>query len=408
MSSIIISKSRALSGTVNIGGSKNAALPIIFSTLTVCGTSRLTNVPDISDVRISLKILSKMGADIKRCGDTLFINTDRAQYKVPDVNDVNSLRASSYLIGAMLARFRRAPVMSFGGCNFEPRPIDMHIDAAAALGASLDGDTLVAKVLKPAEIRFSKVSVGATVNSIIMAASIEGVTRIYGGAVEPHVMALVDFLRSAGARITCTNSCIEVEGGALREGSTRIIPDMIEAGTYLSLSLLTGGSITVRGADHTHLSSFFDFLAKLGVVVEYDGDTISVTGVPDSYAAVVTGPYPQFPTDLQPIVAPLLAVGEGGRITEGIFHNRFGYLRELSRFGLRCKIYSGYADVYKSVITPAEATAPDLRGGAALLLLALFSDGESVIHSAQILKRGYENLVNKLTSLGVDIKERDT
>lgn len=408
MASFIVNGNKRLSGEVTVSGSKNASLPLIFATIIMHGTSVLDNLPDISDVRVALRILESFGAKIVRDKDRVYINTESLEYKSPDISDTSLLRASTYLIGSMLVRFGKAPLMQFGGCNFDNRPIDMHIMAALALGARLDGDTLVADKLYGSDIRFDKISVGATVNALIMASGASGKSRIYNYASEPHVDSLITLLSLAGAKIEKNKEYIEVEGRELSDAKIRVVGDMIEAGTYLALSLLTNSSLTVKGADYTHLAAFFDLIAELGGAAEFSEDFIRTEGEITDYAEIITEPYPAFPTDLQPIIAPLFAVGCGGRIFERVWHNRFGYLEELSKFGVEYKRYNGYADIYKSKIKPTRAKATDLRGGAALLLCALLADGESVIDSSEIILRGYENIIEKLSALGADIKERNT
>ncbi len=405
MGRFIINGGRQLSGTVEISGAKNAALPIIFASMTLCGVTTVKNLPNIGDVDVALSILTAFGARLDRMGDTVKIDTRELHYISPCDLNTEKLRASTYLIGAMLARFGRAELPSCGGCNFDARPIDMHISAAESFGASFDGEALVAPHLYGADIHFSKISVGATVNSLIMAASAEGVSHIYGYAKEPHVIALGAFLSGAGAEVTFSNDCITVVGGKLSSTEVTVISDMIEAGTYLLLGALSGSDITVKNADPSHLDSFFTALAKIGLTIEiFDtGITVSID-TPLDTADIITAPYPDFPTDLAPVTAPLVALS-GGRITEGVWHNRFGYLSELSKLGVNYCLHDGYADIYKSRFAPAIAEALDLRGGAALLITALAANGESVVENSELIKRGYTDVVNKLSALGADIKE---
>ena len=408
MSSFVVRGNKRLSGEVYVSGSKNAALPLVFASMIVRGTSVFYNLPDISDIAVAIKILQSFGAIVYREGNRVYINSENLEYKIPSPLDTAKLRASTYLIGAMLVRFGRAPIMQFGGCNFDFRPIDMHVLAASEFGAVLDGDVLVAKRLSAAEVHFDKISVGATVNALILAAGTDGVSRIYNYASEPHVDSLIDFLTSAGARITKRDSYIEVVGGNLHSATVEVVGDMIEAGTFLAISLMTNSDVTVRNADYTHLSSYFNFLTRTGALVEFSDYHIKAFGKSIDYTEIITEPYPGFPTDLQPIAAPLLAFGGGGRIYERVWHGRFGYLEELSNFGVKYKRYDGYADIYKSKIKPARARATDLRGGAALLISALSAEGESIIDSSEIIMRGYENIIEKLSALGADIKERNT
>lgn len=405
MGQFFIRGGKKLSGRISSSGSKNAALPIIFSSMLIYGTSTFTNVPNITDVDVALDILRDFGASVERSGDRVVIDTSSLTYIIPDEEKVSKIRASSYLIGACLSRFGKAVLQRFGGCNFDNRPIDMHIAAATALGAKADGDSIVAYRLFGADIIFDKVSVGATVNAILLTASAEGVSRIYGYAREPHVMSLIDFLNRAGGEIEVFNDFILVRGRPLGSSYANIIPDMIEAGTYLALSLATDSSLIVDGGDREQLESFINACILGGAVAEFDEKSIVFSGHITEPVNIATAPYPSFPTDLQPQMAPLMAIHCGGRITEGVWRNRFGYLSELAKFGVEFESHDGYAIIRKSKIHPAKTTATDLRGGAALLIAALYADGESIICDADIIKRGYADIVPKLRGIGANIEE---
>lgn len=405
MGRFIIHGGKVLSGEISVGGSKNAALPIIFSCILIRGVSTITNVPDIIDVDVALDIVSSFGAKVVRQRDKVIIDTYNLTYRVPDDEAVSKIRASSYLIGATISRFGRARLQSFGGCNFDNRPIDMHIMAARAVGARLNGDEMYASRLIGADIYFDKVSVGATVNAILLTVSANGKSRIFGYAKEPHIMSLIEFLNRAGAKITVGDDCIFVEGRELSSSYAAIIPDMIEAGTYLALSLMTDSSLRVVGADKDQLFSFINMLLYGGAVIEYDALSVMLSGNITEEVNIETAPYPAFPTDLQPLMAPLLAVSLGGTIREGVWKNRFGYLDELSKFGVLFECGNGFTKIKKSVIRPAKAKAPDLRGGAALILAALYADGKSEIENSGFIKRGYSDIVNKLRIVGADIEE---
>ena len=298
-------------------------------------------------------------------------------------------------------------MQSFGGCNFDTRPIDMHISVMRAMGASMLGDTFVAERLTGADVHFSKISVGATVNALLLASAAKGKSRIFGYAKEPHVIALVDFLSSAGADITLYEDRIEVVGAELSEARGVVIPDMIEAGTFLTLSLLTDSKIRVEGVIPRHLSSFSHALSDAGATVLSEGDTMTAVGGLSGFLSIVTEPYPGFPTDLQPVTAPLMTRFFGGRITENVWKARFGYLSELEKFGVNYERCEGGAVIRPSNLRCAKARAPDLRGGAALLMCALAARGESVIDSAEIIKRGYSDILSKLRLIGAEVLECD-
>lgn len=405
MSKFIINGGQRLSGNVEISGSKNAALPIIFSTLITRGVSVLYGVPHISDVDVSLSIIKNLGATVFRDGEALYIDTGDLFYSLPDPRLVSSIRASSYLLGAALARFGVAHVQCFGGCNFDNRPIDMHLAAMRALGAVEDGLSLRAPQLRGADIAFDRISVGATVNAIILAATAKGVSRIYGYAREPHVISLAEFLNSCGADIRFYEDRVEIRGASLHGGVFRIIPDMIEAGTYIAASLATRSRISVSGVCSEHLSSFFDLLRSCGVSIEDNGGQICAEGTLVCGADILTSPYPGFPTDLHPQTVPLIASYYGGRVREGVWHSRFSYLSELEKFGVRFFRCGDTALICPSDIHSAKARVPDLRGGAALVIAALMAPGQSVIENSEILSRGYEDMPQKLRSLGADIYE---
>ena len=324
---------------------------------------------------------------------------------LPDIEKVSKIRASAYLIGACLSRFGRAELQSFGGCNFDNRPIDMHLAAATLHGAKIDGSLLYADRLIGADVVFDKISVGATVNALLLSASALGTSRIYGYAREPHVMSLIDFLNRAGGEIEVCDNCITVKGRALTSSDANIISDMIEAGSYLSLSLATGSKLKVVGADATELKSFTHPLVSCGANLEVSEEGITLLGNISKPIHIVTAPYPAFPTDLQPLTSPVMARFFGGVIFEGVWRNRFGYLNELAKFGLKFESSDGCAVIHKSKLHPAMATATDLRCGAALIIAALCADGESVIEDSDVIKRGYSDIVKKLRGIGAQIEE---
>jgi len=238
-----------------------------------------------------------------------------------------------------------------------------------------------------------------------MASVASGVSRIYGYAREPHVISLVEFLRRAGAIVTVFDDYVEVVGAKLSDSYSKIIPDMIEAGTYLALSLMTDSELRICGSDSSHLASFLDLLAAGGAKLSEASGAISAVGGLSKAIDVSAEPYPAFPTDLQPQMAPLFARFCGGSITDKVWRSRFGYLSQLSHFGIRYELFDGGAKIYPSDIRPASAAAPDLRGGAALVMAALFARGESIIDGSEIIRRGYGDIVNKLRAVGADIKE---
>lgn len=403
MSRFIIKGGKALHGSIRVSGSKNAALPIIFSTLATDGVSRLYNLPDISDVRDALSIVEEYGAKITFQGGSTIIDSRSVGYITPSVERVRRIRASTYLIGACLSRFGRAELMPFGGCAFSVRPIDIHLDAARKLGAVIDGNTIIAEDLAGAEINLRLPSVGATVNALIMAAGAKGRTTIRGAAREPHVLSLISYLKSAGAGIRRQGDVITVEGGKLHGGTAVIPGDMIEAGSFLAASILTDGRVSVSGFEISELSAFTSPLVRAGVIEDLTDGAISLIGRARREISVATAAYPGFATDLHPILATVLAVSSGGTIKEQVWPSRFGYLDELAKLGLSYRREGNVARIFPSLTIPGRARATDLRGGMAAVLLGLCADGESIIDSGELVLRGYDSLTEKLSSLGAEI-----
>ena len=403
MRTIVIDGGRPLFGRVAVSGSKNAALPIIFSTVITRGVSLLHNVPDIGDVRTALDIIQGLGAKVTREGSDLFIDTRRLVYSTPSASAVAKIRASTYLLGATLSRFGTARIQPFGGCNFCDRPIDLHLLACRTFGAAQRDDTLYSHGLIGATLKLPKPSVGATVNSLILAAAAHGASRIEGYAREPHIFNLIDYLRSAGAEISITEDAITLVGGELSGGEVTVEGDPIEAGTYAALSAFTGGEVTVTGISPTALEPLLSMLSESGVSVDLSHG-IRLSGTPRERIHITAEPYPGFPTDLQPIASVLLALGCGGTVEDRVWQGRFGYLAALAPFGVQYKIYPSGAEIFPSSPHAGNTVAPDLRGGAAALLLALFAGGESRIGGAEIIERGYEKLEAKLRPLGANIK----
>ncbi len=393
-----------LVGTVSVSGSKNAALPIIFASLITRGVSRIRRAPLIGDTLAALDILRTLGAVISFEDGELTVDC-RALHYAPVPRELTcSIRASTYLIGSQLSVFGKCELSGFGGCGFSERPVDMHIEAARCFGAELCGDVLMCDGLRGCEVHLRLPSVGATVNSLLMASSAVGESRIYGYAREPHVFALIDFLRSAGAQIEELDGVLAVSPAPLRGGDVRVIGDMIEAGTYLAAGLITGGRVTLSDCPCSDMYAFFELLERLGARVDASDTCASAEYKASARpAAVVAEPYPGFPTDLQPIAATLLATRMGGSIEDRVFPKRFGYLSALASFGVAHVPHPTGARIMPSRIVPATSFAPDLRGGAAAMLLALCADGESGIMGFESVLRGYEYVDTKLRSLGASI-----
>ena len=408
MQKIIVSGGVPLSGHIRVSGSKNAALPLIFASLLVPGVTVLNNVPNIGDVSVALEIISNLGAKVTRKGDSLTVDATYIKYTAPNPELISKIRASTYLIGASLARFGIAEIGEFGGCNFSTRPIDFHLMAAEAMGAVRAGSRMIASGLRGAKIYLPKPSVGATTNAAIMAASASGVTEIFGYAKEPHVLAVLEFLSVIGASVEVGESSIKIKGAPLHGGEFTILGDMVEAGSYLICALATDGEITVSGVCPSELSELLNIISQLGYIAKvYEGsiylNSKTKTRSECKSIQINAAPYPGFPTDLQPLFAPILAKC-GGTITDSVWQGRFGYLSDLSDMGLISKRSFGCATIEPSRLHSAVVNAPDLRGGMALIIAALGVKGTSEILSPHLILRGYDSLIEKLKSLGADIK----
>lgn len=417
MRKIIVEGGTPLFGEVEIGGSKNAALPILFGGILTADVCVFSDLPRVSDVLDTLEILKFLGARISFAG-----NGDvRVDYRpmrslMPPPALTGSIRGSTYLLGSMLARFGEVRFGGAGGCNFGARPIDQHLAGFAALGATVRemGDTVEVTApngLAGTGITLAMPSVGATANLLLAASAANGETVIHNAAAEPHVAALAAFLGAAGAHIEGIGTdTVRVFGNSPLHGCHfRIIPDMIEAGTYLCMGVAAGGTITVTNVIPEHLACALDHFHEMGVAVRTGEREITVAA-PTGYrcADVVAAPYPAFPTDLHPQFAALFCVGGRahgqGSVRETVFRSRFRYTEELRRMGADVRVRDDTVYVTPALLSPAVLTVPDLRGGAALLIAALAVKGRTELTSAGLLSRGYEHLGHKLRALGAKVK----
>lgn len=401
----VVHGGRPLFGEIFVDGSKNAALPLLFSTLITPGTFTFARVPRIGDVAAALAILSRYGVRHRWESDgRLFIDAASVHDAEVEPTLLGCLRGSTYLIGASLSRFGHAPLAAFGGCHFGDRPIDMHLHAVLAFGGCVREGEAVCETLHAGHVRFHTPSVGATINALLLASSVSGESILENPASEPHVGMLIDHLRACGASIERRDDRLIVRGGALRGRDAEVIPDMIEAGTYLLLGAITNGSVTVSDFDPEHLQSFFSAMQEAGLFLTRGATyaRLSRTATPKPFA-IRTAPYPAYPTDLHPQCAVLMAQLSGGTITEGVFPSRFAYLRSLDAFGIRSQTSGATARIFPSAPHPADVRATDLRGGAAALLAALVAHGESRIRDAHVILRGYADVVQKLRGVGARI-----
>ncbi|MDY5613517.1 UDP-N-acetylglucosamine 1-carboxyvinyltransferase [Dysosmobacter sp.] len=416
MQKYVIHGGHPLFGEIEISGAKNAAVAIIPAALLVDGCCRIENIPQISDVTVVMEILQELGADVRTINKNTFEIDCRhiRSCRVPD-ELARRMRASYYLIGALLGRFGEAQVSMPGGCDLGVRPIDLHLKSFKALGADIDlqGGFVYAqapqKRLTGATIYMDQVSVGATINAILASVLANGLTVIENAAKEPHIVDVANFLNSMGANIMGAGTdVIKIHGvESLHGGTYSIIPDQIEAGTYMAAVAATGGSVLIRNIIPKHMDCITAKLVEMGVEVEENEDTLLVrrTGKLQK-TNIKTLPYPGFPTDMQPQITTVLSLAEGtSLVTEGVWGSRYRYVDELKRMGANIQVDDKTA-VVEGVdhLTGAPIQAYDLRAGAALVIAALAAHGQSEITQVQYIERGYEDIISKLRALGADIR----
>lgn len=419
MEKYVIHGGSPLRGEVEISGAKNAAVAIIPAALLVDGVCRIENIPQISDADMLLTILSQMGCEVS------FINKSTIEIDASHVRCVDApfdltrkIRASYYLIGAMLGRFGKAKTTMPGGCNFGVRPIEQHIKGMTALGADVEvrNGFVYASAndghLHGARIYLDKVSVGATMNIILAAVTAHGRTIIENAAREPHIVDLANFLNSMGADIRGAGTdTVKVNGvDKLHGGSYTIIPDQIEAGTYMVAAAATGGEVLIRNVIPKHLECISAKLRETGTIIQENEDSVLVRGSKHLRRAnVKTLPYPGFPTDMQPQMGTLLCLAGGTSvITEGIYDNRFKYVNELRKMGAEIQVDGRIAVIEGGrELSGAVVQACDLRAGAAMVIAGLCASGTTIVEDVHFIERGYENFVGKLRALGADISVVD-
>lgn len=416
MDKLIVTGGKPLRGDIAVSGMKNAAVAVVLATLLVEDKCTIENLPDISDVNIALEILARMGAHITRVRrdsvqiDTTFIKPGASPYEL-----VRKMRASYYLMGAELGRFGRAFVGCPGGCDFGVRPIDLHIKGFESLGATVnvEGGYIEATAGKSgllgANIYLDMVSVGATINIMLAAVKAKGMTVIENAAHEPHIVDTANFLSACGASISGAGTdVIKIRGVERLHGVTyAIIPDMIEAGTYMTLAAATKGKLRVTGIIPKHIDSISAKLEEMGAAITEEDEAVTVEYVkPLRRINIKTQPYPGFPTDMNPQMCVLLCLAEGTSIiTEGVWDNRFRYVEELRRMGANIKVDGRVAVVEGGhALTAAPVRALDLRAGAAMVIAALAADGCTEIDEIHHIQRGYERIAEKLCGVGADIR----
>lgn len=414
MDKFVITGGKKLRGEVNIGGAKNAVVAIIPATILAQDVCRIENIPCISDVTMMIRILQQMGAGVRMINShTVEIDTSHISSHVVPYEMTKHLRASYYLIGALLGNFNKARVAMPGGCDFGVRPIDQHIKGFEMLGANVHIENgmvdVRAEELIGNQVYLDVVSVGATVNVLLSAVKAQGVTIIENAAKEPHIVDLANFLNSCGADIRGAGTdVIKIHGVKKLKGCTySIIPDQIEAGTYMVAAAATGGDVLVRNVIPKHLEAITAKLVEIGAdITEYD-DSVRVQRSGKLYRCnIKTMPHPGFPTDMQPQMAVLLSIAEGTSIiSESVWDNRFRYIEQLSRLGAQIQVDGKLAVIEGlNALTAAPIKATDLRAGAAMMIAGMVAKGRTEIENISFIERGYEDIVEKLSNLGADIQ----
>ena len=416
MEKIIINGGSPLHGSVEISGMKNSALPVIFGTIAANDVCTIKNLPDISDISLALETLEMIGATVRFIDtSTVMIDTRGVQMKSPPLEHVSKMRASIYLLGAMLGRFGKAEVGYPGGCDFGLRPINLHIKGFETLGAKItfssaamiNGET--PNGLEGKLVYFDMASVGATINVMLAAVFAKGTTIIENAAREPHIVDMACFLNACGANISgAGTSMIRIRGVERLHGCTyELAPDMIEAGTYMVAAAATGGRVCVRNVVPKHLESVSAKLREIGISVDIADDAITVGGTENFRGTEIrTNPYPGFPTDMHPQFSALLSLSKGvSTVSEGIYGGRFKYVSELNKMGANIEVVENSALINGvEKLHGADVKATDLRAGACLVIAALAAEGTTTISNVEYIERGYENLVEKLRFLGADIR----
>lgn len=406
-------------GDVEIAGAKNAALPILAAAAMTDETVYIDNIPDVRDINVMLDTMQSIGVTVKRTGrHSVMLNSGNITNLTVDDESCKKIRGSYYLLGAFLGKYKYAEVVLPGGCDIGCRGIDQHLKGFRALGAEvvIEHGLIKARAerLRGSHIYMDKVSVGATINIMIAATLAEGMTIIENSAKEPHVVDVANFLNSCGANVRGAGTdVIRIRGVArLHGGEYTIIPDQIEAGTFMFAAAITKGDVTVKNVIPKHLESITAKLLEIGCEVEEADDCVRVvSSKPLMHTQVRTLPYPGFPTDMQPQITVALALAKGTSIvTESIFENRFKYVDELARMGADIKVEGGDTAIIDGVpkYTGASITVPDLRAGAALVIAALTAEGFTLVDGIQYIERGYEDFYIKLQNLGAQIELVET
>jgi UDP-N-acetylglucosamine 1-carboxyvinyltransferase len=415
MDAILVRGGARLRGAIPVSGSKNAALPILTASILFDDKLTIDNVPRLRDINTLLKVLAVLGVGAKRDGAAVTLDGSSLSSHEAPYELVRKMRASIYVLGPLVARLGRARVSLPGGCAWGPRPVDLHIEAMRKLGAKVEVEHgyVVARApeggLRGAEIPFRVSSVGATCNTLMACATAKGRTVLENAAAEPEVVSLADFLNGCGAHIEGQGTrTIEVEGvESLRAARFAVIPDRIEAGTFLAAAAITGGDLEVKNCLPEHLESVIAALREAGAMLEIGGSDIRCLGSPPPKGIdVTTAPYPGFPTDMQAQIMALATIGDGvSVITDTIYRDRFTHVAELGRLGADIRLDGNVAVVHPvEKLSGAHVMATDLRASAALILAGLVAEGETRVSRVYHIDRGYERIEEKLRAVGANIE----
>ncbi len=415
MDKILIKGGKPLKGEVHISGAKNAAVAIIPAALLVEGKCTIENVPDISDVDSILSMIKSLGAEVEKPDmNTVIIDASNVSDCTAQPELAEKMRASYYLMGALIGRMGEAHVPPPGGCNFGIRPIDQHLKSFECLGCAIDIDNTFVNInadeLSGGNVYFDVVSVGATINAILAATMAPGKTVLENCAKEPHVVDLANFLNSMGANIKGAGTdVIKIVGvSSLKGGTYSIIPDQIEAGTYMAAAAATRGDVLIKNIIPKHLESITAKFEEMGVTIEEYDEAVRVKAdeKPLKSIRVKTLPYPGFPTDLQPPMVVLLATVNGTSVvTEGVWDSRFQYISELEKMDINVDVKGAIATVKGGTpLKASKVSATDLRAGASMVIAALCAEGTSEIDCLRHIDRGYEHIVDKLIAIGADVE----
>ncbi len=414
MEKLIVKGGNPLKGEIKIGGAKNAAVALLPATILTSGTCTITNLPQISDIDILEHLLKEMGSSVKREGTSITVCNDEISYKTHNFDEAGKMRASYYLVGALLGKYKKAEIPLPGGCNLGTRQIDQHIKGFEKLGAKVEIKHGLLRVtadrLIGTTICFDVVTVGATINVMLAAVMAEGVTKLENVAKEPHVVDVANLLIKAGAKIEGAGTdAITITGvKELKAVDHAVIPDQIETGTYMIAAAATRGDVILKDVCEEHMQAVIEKLREANVTIEMlDSTRMRVKGNEEIKAVnVKTLPHPGFPTDLQSPMGALLAIASGtSMVTESIWENRFKYTDELKKMGSDIAV-DGRVAIIRGVktLSGSRVVSPDLRGGAALIIAGLVAEGKTIVLGMEHVNRGYEGIEDKLKSLGADIE----